>query len=105
MKPDKVLVGNVQLQDKFSTLQRMKSFPGLTGIWLSSLLLCFSGALSQELYPVSIDQKIARSTLIVEGKVIGRQSAWNDAHTMIFTTNQVEVYKVFKGSLSKNIIL
>jgi hypothetical protein len=82
----------------------MRSFPGVAGVWLSSLLLCFSAALSQGLYPVSIDQKITGSTVIVEGKVIGQKSAWNEQHTMIFTANQVEVYKVFKGSVTKNTI-
>lgn len=77
-----------------------------------SLPLCISGALffcslvarSQGIYQVSTDEKISRSSLIIEGKVVGKKSYWNPSHTMIYTSNQVEVYKVFKGSTEKNVI-
>ncbi|MDB5198618.1 MAG: type sorting protein [Chitinophagaceae bacterium] len=58
----------------------------------------FTG-ISQALYPVSLDEKVDNSTLIVEGKVKGKSSFWNTAHTMIYTSNIIEVYKIFKGSL------
>jgi hypothetical protein len=82
----------------------MRRFTGHAGLIFSCLFICFLTARSQGLYPVSTDQKIINSTLIVEGKVISKKSDWNSAHTMIFTTSQVEVYKVFKGTLQKNII-
>lgn len=82
----------------------MRRFTGLAGLIFSCLFLCFSTARTQGLYPVSTEKKIINSTLIVEGKVISRSSDWNSAHTMIYTTSQVEVYKVFKGTLQKNII-
>lgn len=82
----------------------MRSFTGQAGFIFGCLILCFSFARSQGLYPVSTEQKIINSTLIVEGKVISRKSAWNNSHTMIYTTSQVEVYKVFKGTLQKKTV-
>lgn len=69
-----------------------------------ALFFCSLFARSQGIYQVSTDEKISRSSLIVEGKVTGKRSYWNPSHTMIYTSNQVEVYKVFKGSLQKNVI-
>ena len=66
---------------------------------LSFTVLHFAG-ISQALYPVSIDEKVEKASLIIEGKVISNTSFWNDANTMIYTTNTVEVYKIFKGNLS-----
>ena len=37
--------------------------------------------------------------LIAEGKVIEKKSFWNNEHTMIYTANTIEVYKLFKGNL------
>ena len=51
------------------------------------------------LYKVSLEDQVASSTLIVEGKVISKKSYWDVNHTHIFTVNEVEVYKVFKGQL------
>lgn len=72
---------------------------------LAVLLLLFAlrgGA--QGLFPVSIDEKISHSSIIVEGKVISQEGFWNARHTMIFTSNKVEVYKIFKGSLQTGYI-
>lgn len=57
-----------------------------------------------QLYKVDLDEKVSKSSLIVEGKVITKKSFWNDAHTMIFTTNTVEVYKIFKGNITTKTI-
>ncbi len=56
-----------------------------------------NGLFAQALYPVSIDEKIQASSLIIEGQVIEQTPFWNIAHTMIFTSNKVKVYKIFKG--------
>ncbi len=60
------------------------------------MMFCRAGA--QGLYPVSLDEKIGHSSLIVEGKVISQEGFWNDSHSMIFTRNRVAVYKIFKGN-------
>jgi Secretion system C-terminal sorting domain len=57
---------------------------------------------SQGLYQVSLQDKIEGAELIVEGKVISQQSFWNTTHTMIFTNNTIEIYKVFKGNVIQN---
>ena len=52
------------------------------------------------LYPVSLASRIQQSTLILEGKVIARQSFWNSAKNYIYTSNLVEVKQILKGELS-----
>ncbi|HTM94107.1 MAG TPA: T9SS type A sorting domain-containing protein [Flavisolibacter sp.] len=59
---------------------------------------------AQGLYRISPEEKVRKSSLIVEGKVVSKQSFWNASHTMIYTYNKVEVFKVFKGNLSKDTI-
>ncbi len=71
---------------------------------LFALLLWVDFGFSQALYPVSTEEKIANSSLIVEGKVVEQVSFWNDARSMIFTTNKVAVYKTFKGNTSNAFI-
>lgn len=73
----------------------------VAGFLMVCLIFCFSLLKAQDLYPVSIDEKVVHASLIVEGKVIGKKSYWNSAHTMIYTSNEIEVYKVFKGNLQQ----
>jgi hypothetical protein len=82
----------------------MRLFTGQAGLIFGCLIFCFSAARSQGLYPVSTEQKIINSTLIVEGKVISKRSAWNNNRSMIYTASVVEVYKIFKGSLQQNTV-
>ena len=46
---------------------------------------------------VSLEDQVSSSTLIVEGKVISKKSYWDVNHQNIYTVNEVEVHKVFKG--------
>ena len=82
----------------------MKKTATLRGFILALIALCSITARSQSLYKVSMEEKIRYSSLIVEGKVSSQSSAWNAKHTMIFTTSQVEVYKIFKGDPRKSSI-
>ena len=50
------------------------------------------------MYEVPLVQRIQNSTAIIEGKVLSKYSFWNIEHTLIFTSNSIEVYKVFKGN-------
>lgn len=59
---------------------------------------------AQSLYKVSEEERIQNSTLIIEGKIMGQKSFWNDNHTMIYTANTVEVYKIFKGVVKTDMI-
>ncbi len=49
------------------------------------------------LFPISMNQRVAASSLILEGKVVAQHSFWNTQHNMIYTSNSVEVLQVFKG--------
>jgi hypothetical protein len=82
----------------------MRRCTGLAGFLTGLLIVCTTLVRAQGLYPVSTDEKVNRSSLILEGKVISQRSAWNSRHTMIYTTSTVEVYKLFKGNLEKNLV-
>lgn len=71
---------------------------------LVSLLLLTNLVKANALYPVSLGEKVANSTLIIEGKVISKHSYWNDSHTFIFTTNKIKIYKIFKGSFNEEFL-
>ncbi|MCL5127438.1 T9SS type A sorting domain-containing protein [Algibacter sp. L4_22] len=47
---------------------------------------------------IPLSQQIESSGLVVEGKVISKESFWNADQTNIYTINTVEVYKIFKGN-------
>lgn len=63
------------------------------------LLFCFSSVYGQ-LIPISLDQRIDHATAIIEGKVISQTSHWDENKTHIYTSNIIEIYKVFKGNVS-----
>ncbi len=70
-------------------------------------ILCLSLCLSvnaQCIVEIPLTQRATASTVIVEGKVISQHSFWNSNNTMIYTSSEVEVYKIFKGSLSTSTI-
>ena len=73
-------------------------------VFILSLLFLFSGRLQAQLVPLSLEQRIANSNLVFEGKVIDQSSFWNKEHTHIYTSNLISVYKVFKGELSKSVV-
>ncbi|MEP6844785.1 MAG: T9SS type A sorting domain-containing protein [Panacibacter sp.] len=58
-------------------------------------------SVNAQLFKVELDEKVSKSSLIVEGKVIGKKSFWNQDHSMIYTSNTVEVYKSFKGDVKE----
>lgn len=65
---------------------------------------CFKEIRSQGLYEVPLEEKIKNSSVIIEGKVVLQFSFWNDQRTMIYTSNKIEVFKIFKGNLSTDTI-
>ncbi|MCF6294349.1 MAG: T9SS type A sorting domain-containing protein [Flavobacteriaceae bacterium] len=50
------------------------------------------------LVEISLQKQIEASSLVVEGKVISKQSFWDSQYKNIYTKNTVEVFKVFKGA-------
>lgn len=50
---------------------------------------------------LSLNEKAQASVLIVEARVKDKFSFWNDMHTRIFTSNKLEIYKIFKGQVNQ----
>lgn len=71
---------------------------------LISLLLLNQISKANALYPVSLGEKVANSSLIIEGQVVSQYSYWNAAHTFIFTTNKIKIFKTFKGSFNEEFL-
>ncbi|GAB5556858.1 MAG: hypothetical protein SchgKO_10710 [Schleiferiaceae bacterium] len=47
-----------------------------------------------------MEQQIAETELVVEGKILSSTSQWNTAHNFIYTVHEVQVYKIFNGKYS-----
>lgn len=63
----------------------------ITTVFLLQLVQVFSFA--QE----SIEKRVSLADAVIEGKVVEKQSFWNEKHTSIYTVNKVKIHKVFKG--------
>ena len=62
-------------------------------------IFSFSQVVSQcMMKPVLLNQRVAQSFLVIEGKVIDQKSFWDPLHQNIFTSNLIEVYKTFKNT-------
>ncbi len=73
------------------------TFKGLVFIFI---FFCHTTIQAQSLlHEVSLSKKIEISSLLVEGKVIDKHSFWDADIKHIYTSNTIEVYKVFKGKL------
>jgi len=69
---------------------------------MSTCIVCtffiLQSLVAQDLiYKIPLAQQVQSSSQIVEGKVISKQSFWDSRQQNIYTSNTVEVYKVFKG--------
>src|SRR5262245_44723667 len=65
------------------------------------LLLAFATVHAQCLtYPVTFTARTSASSAIIEGKVLSQNSFWNSNHDFIYTANEIQVYKIFKGAIS-----
>jgi len=61
------------------------------------VLVCHSAAYAQ-LYELPLAEIIQRSDLIAEGRVVARQSFWDNDHRNIYTTNTVEITATYQGA-------
>ncbi len=77
-------------------LQTMKAAT-LAAIML--VLCCMMNTAGAQLYKITLDEKLRGAAFVAEAKVISKKSFWNDAHTMIYTANTIQLYKVFKGNI------
>ncbi len=67
------------------------------------VLLASANLLSQH-SAISLEKLVNEAELVIEGKVVDQQPFWNPQGTMIYTSNTVEVYKVFKGNLLGSLV-
>lgn len=73
--------------------------------FLLSLFVSIGNTFSQcMLYPVSLENRVNSGALIIEGKVIAKQSFWNEAHNYIYTSNKIQINQVLKGSINATFI-
>jgi PKD repeat protein len=54
------------------------------------------------LFELTLPQKVINASNIFEGKVLNKTSFWNSQHSLIYTSNTIEVYKVFKGTVTES---
>ncbi|MDH7514286.1 MAG: matrixin family metalloprotease [Bacteroidota bacterium] len=64
--------------------------------FLALLLNCSQA----QLFEIPFEERVGRSTLIIEGMVTEQFSFWDERHEMIYTSNLVRVTKVFVGEFS-----
>ncbi len=63
------------------------------------LMLVGKKDLQAQLYKIDLTHKINKAAFVVEGKITEQHSFWNDAHTIIYTSNKLHIYKLFKGKI------
>jgi PKD repeat protein len=54
------------------------------------------------LYEVPLNERIQASNYIVEARVVSQTPFWDAEQQHIYTSNILEVYKIFKGQISQN---
>lgn len=65
-------------------------------------LIAGQAAAQCNMYELPLSQKVEQSSAIFEGNVKSSTCFWNAQHSLIFTSNIIEVFKVFKGSISSS---
>lgn len=68
----------------------------LLPLFLYSIFSLSAQCLTKE---VVLEKRIKSAEYIVEGKVIAKQSFWDDKYQNIYTSNTILLYKVFKGQV------
>jgi len=70
-----------------------------TTIYILGMVFCFATCFSQQ--AINSDdharQIIDNSTIIFEGKTLKQESYWNSKKNFIYTSNIIQVYKIFRG--------
>jgi len=77
----------------------MKNFTlkSLVLLLTCSFAITFNLQAQELIYEVPLSNQVQSSSQIIEGRVISKQSIWDEGNLNIYTINTVEVYKVFKG--------
>ena len=51
--------------------------------------------------PFSLEKRVKMADIVVEGKVLQKESFWNKTHDFIYTRNLIQVTQVFKGQTTE----
>jgi hypothetical protein len=65
---------------------------------LFGLLLAFLTIIKAQNRNLSISERTETSDVIVEGRIVAQNSFWDNNRNSIYTENQIEVFKSFKGT-------
>lgn len=68
-------------------------------LFINLFVLLISVQAFSQMRELTFSEKIENSKLVFEGKVIRKTSSWNEEHTLIYTSNTIEIYKIFKGNI------
>jgi PKD repeat protein len=70
------------------------------------IFLGFSGFSQCFQQPVTLNDRLAEASLVVEGKVDSSYCVWNNDHTLILSIHKITIFKYFKGaSTNKNVTI
>lgn len=69
------------------------------------LLILSSDSFSQcMMFPISLQDRVSNSSVVVEAKVIQQNSFWNSSNDFIYTSSSLEVLSVYKGTVNTSYI-
>ncbi|PRY14876.1 putative secreted protein (Por secretion system target) [Pontibacter ummariensis] len=77
------------------------AIPHAKTVLLFALLLIASRLMAQDnphMVPLSLEERVQKADIVVEGEVISQQSFWDARHENIYTSNIIRPYKSFKGN-------
>jgi hypothetical protein len=66
---------------------------------LTYFLILLNGKIYSQISELPLTEKVKQASDIFEGKIILKTSYWNNQHTLIYTSNITEIYKIFKGDI------
>jgi len=66
-------------------------------LFLLSVFIAATLPARGQIVEVPLNDRITQSDFIFEGRVLAKESFWNEEHNNIYTLNYVQVYKIFKG--------
>ena len=71
----------------------------ITLTYLFIMLLSLISSLNAQglIKEVSLEKQIEKSSLLIEGEVLSKESFWDKDNKNIYTVNKIQVHKVFKG--------
>ncbi|MBI5646845.1 MAG: T9SS type A sorting domain-containing protein [Ignavibacteriae bacterium] len=67
---------------------------------ITALLLLAAAVGHAQLRPVTLEEKVTKSAMIVEGRITAQSSYWDAARARIYTSNLLQVSTVFRGGFT-----